>query len=66
MTEDEAKSVLKKHGWTPRFRQVHSKQGTYFLYAYRRRQGKLEERYITTVNKLEELTEADILLKLTK
>jgi hypothetical protein len=61
MTEEDAAQVLRNHGWTPRFREVH---GARRLYAYRRRLGKLKEQYIASAKDLETMTEAEVVAKL--
>jgi hypothetical protein len=63
MTEDEARKVIKYMGWTSLVRR--RRHGTPYLYALRRVQSRLTERYIAPLSKLPELTEADIIEKLT-
>jgi hypothetical protein len=65
MTEDEAKQVLKRMGWTALIR-TRRQRGTRYLYALRKIRGKLIECYIAPLSKLPELTEADIVAKLTR
>jgi hypothetical protein len=64
MTEDEARQVLRKHGWIWHLRK---KSNRLYIYANRRRPktNKFQERYIAPLSKLGELTEQDIIRKLT-
>lgn len=64
MTEEEAKAILKAHGWTWHIRM--RRRGTPYLYAKRRIQDKIHERYIGPLSRLPALTEADLLAKLTR
>jgi hypothetical protein len=66
LNETEARATLKANGWIPRVRNV---RGTvkHYLYAYRRNKalgGKVEERYVCRVVDLAQMSEADILNKL--
>ncbi len=66
MREDEVRALLRAHGWNWR---VHRHYHQDYVYARRRKKPlrtKFEERYIAPVARLSELTEADILAKLTK
>jgi hypothetical protein len=65
MTEAEARRVLKSLGWTWRIRIRNRK--TPYIYAERwGKEQKPEEKYIAPLSKLPELTEADIIAKLTQ
>lgn len=65
MTEDEARKIMRSHGWTMFTRK--RRRGTLYIYANRRRPKtyKFQERYIAPLSKLPELTEQDIVAKLT-
>jgi hypothetical protein len=66
MTEDEAKAILHQYGWIWHIQ--HRRRGTPYVYAKRRRRqtkNKYEGKYIAPLSKLPELTEADIVAKLT-
>ncbi len=64
MTEEEARSILKTHGWGYLVRKRHS--GLPYIYAVRREQYKVVDRYIGPLSRLPELTEAELISKLTK
>lgn len=66
MTEDEVRALLLAHGWNWK---VHLHYHQVYLYARRRKKPlrtKFEERYIAPVSRLPEMTEADIVAKLTR
>ena len=61
VTEDQAKQVIHAHGWTPHIKPI--ARGRY-LYAARKRAGKVIEKYIAPLSKLEHMTESEIVAKL--
>jgi hypothetical protein len=64
MTEEEAKAILKARGWTWHIRT--RRRGTPYIYAARRIRDKMYERYIGPLSQLPQMTEADIVAKLTR
>jgi hypothetical protein len=64
MTEEEARAILKAHGWTWHIRK--RRKGTPYLYAARKETHKVIERYIAPLSRLEQLTEAELIRKLTR
>lgn len=64
MTEEEAKAILKARGWTWHIRT--RRRGTPYIYAIRRIQDKIHERYIGPLSRLSDFTEQDIVAKLTR
>jgi hypothetical protein len=63
MTEEEARAILKAHGWTWHIRK--RRKGTSYVYAARKKKQKFIERYIVPLSRLEQLTEAELIGKLT-
>lgn len=61
MTEEEASRIIHMHGWTPRTRRLRKQS---YLYAYKKKQGKLEERYIAPITELPNMTEGEIVDKI--
>jgi hypothetical protein len=64
MTEEEAKAILKARGWTWHIRT--RRRGTPYLYAARRTQDKMYERYIGPLSRLPNLSEQELIAKLTR
>jgi hypothetical protein len=64
MTEEEARTLLRARGWTWRVR-IRT-NGLPYLYAIRREKRKMVERYIGPLSQLPQMTEADIVAKLTR
>jgi hypothetical protein len=64
MTDEEARDMLKAYGWTWHLRR--RRRGTPYLYAARKRKGHVEERYIGPLSQLSQMTQADIVAKLTR
>ena len=64
MTEAEARAIMKAHGWTYRERPRRG-LGTKYVYGLRKQNRKLLERYICPLSKLGNLTEQELLTKLT-
>jgi hypothetical protein len=62
VTEEEAKAILKARGWTWHIRT--RRRGTPYIYAAKRLQDKIHERYIAPLSRLPQMTEADIVDKL--
>jgi hypothetical protein len=66
MTEEAARRLFKQYGWTWRTR-PRRRYGTRYLYAERwGKQQKKVERYIAPLSRLPQLTETDLVAKLTK
>ncbi len=64
MTEEEARQLFKQYGWTWRLRSRH--HGTLYIYAARwGEQQKKVERYIAPLSRLPEVTERELVTKLT-
>jgi hypothetical protein len=63
MTEAEARTIMKAHGWTYRERPRRS-LGKKYIYGLRKQGHKLMERYICPLSKLGNLTEQELLTKL--
>jgi hypothetical protein len=63
MTEAEARTIMKAHGWGYRDRKRRN-LGTKYIYAQRRQGSKRIERYICPFSKLGDLTELELLRKL--
>ena len=67
MLESEVRIILRAHGWRWR---VHTPYHQTYVYARRRKKGaprsKFEERYIAPLSRLPELTEAELVRKLTE
>lgn len=65
MTEEEARKIMQLYGWVWHKRK--RRNGILYIYAIRRRPKtkKFQERYIAPLSKLPELTEQDIVVKLT-
>ncbi len=61
LTEDEAKQVIRAYGWTPHVKPI--ARGRY-LYAARKQAGKVKDKYIAPIEKLERMTESEIVAKL--
>ena len=68
MRESEAKAILKARGWTWHIRL--RRHGIPYLYAKRRKKGAprgtFEEHYIGPLSQLPQMTEAEIVAKLTR
>jgi hypothetical protein len=65
MTEEEAKLLFKQYGWGWRVRL--RRYGTPYLYAERwSKEQKKIERYLCPLSRLPELTEAELVRKLTR
>jgi hypothetical protein len=64
MTEEEARAILKARGWTWHIRT--RRHGTPYLYAKRRIQDKIHERYIGPLSRLPQLSEQELITKLTR
>lgn len=62
MTEDEARAIMKAHGWSYKERKPRRKAK--YIYAKRKKRGELLERYICPLSKLGELTEKELVAKL--
>jgi hypothetical protein len=65
VTEAEAHTIMKTHGWTF-IKRTRRTLGTKYLYAQRRQGYKLAERYICPFSKLGNLTEQELVAKLTQ
>jgi ribosomal protein L34 len=67
MLESEVRAILRAHGWRWR---VHTHYHQTYVYARRRKKGaprsKFEERYLCPLSRLPELTEAELMRKLTR
>jgi dihydrodipicolinate synthase/N-acetylneuraminate lyase len=63
MTEDEAREIMKSLGWTWHIRTRN--RITPYIYAMRREGKKVKDRYVAPLSKLPELTETDLVAKLT-
>lgn len=64
MNLEQIKTLISSQGWTPMVRTM--KRGTLYLYAARKREGKTRWRYIGTVSKLDQITEEQVIEKLSK
>lgn len=64
MTEEEARTIIKAHRWIYQERSPYERSPKY-LYARRRQGPKMIERYICPLSRLGELTEAELVAKLT-
>jgi hypothetical protein len=65
MTEGEARAIMKAHGWTFIQRSRRS-FGTKYIYAQRWQKEGTAERYICPFSRLSNLTEDELIAKLTK
>ena len=63
MTEEEARTIMKAHGWTYHI-QHRRRVRTKYLFGQRRQKAKKIECYICPLSKLGELTEQELLAKL--
>ncbi len=63
VTEQEARAIMKNHGWSYKERTPH-KSGIKYLYAKKWHEGTTIERYICPLSRLGELTEAKLVEKL--
>jgi hypothetical protein len=63
MTEEEARSLMRKQGWTYQER-IRHKSHIKYVYAKRWREGTTTERYICRLSRLGDLTEQELLAKL--
>src|SRR5437588_1569606 len=63
VTEQEARAIMKNHGWSYKERTPH-KSGIKYLYAKKWHEGTTIERYICPLSRLAELTEAKLVEKL--
>ncbi len=64
MTEEEARAILKAYGWGYLVRK--RRGGLPYIYAVRKRGRKVIDRYIGPLSRLEELSEAELIAKLTR
>lgn len=64
MTEEEVRAIMKTYRWSYKERTPY-KQSPKYIYAKRRQGSQLLERYICPLSKLGELTEAELIAKLT-
>lgn len=64
MTEEEARSIMKAYGWGWLVRR--RRHSICYIYAIRREQHKVKDRYIGPLSRLSELTEAELISKLTR
>jgi hypothetical protein len=62
MTEEEARSIIKAHHWTFKIRT--RRRGTPYIYVARKQAGKIIERYICPLSKLDLLTKEQLTSKL--
>jgi len=62
MTKEEARAIMKAHRWT--YQERSPRQHELYIYARRKQRGKIVERYICPLSRLEELTEAELIAKL--
>jgi hypothetical protein len=62
VNEEEARAVMKAHGWT--YAERRPKGVAKYVYAQRKRKGKLTDLYICPYSRLVGLTEADLVAKL--
>ena len=62
MTEEEVRTIMKAHGWT--YKERSPKGVAKYIYAVRKRRGKLLDHYICPLSKLGDLTEQELLAKL--
>lgn len=65
MTEEEVRAIMKAHRWSYKERTPY-KQSPKYIYAKRRQGSQLLERYICPLSRLGELTEAELITKLTQ
>jgi hypothetical protein len=65
MTEVEARTVMKAHGWSYKERAIYEHSPKY-IYAKQRQGLKVIEQYICPLSRLGELTEAELVTKLTQ
>jgi len=56
MTEEEARAIMKIHGWNYKERK-RRRLGTKYVYAQRRQGSEMKERYICPLSRLSNLTE---------
>ncbi len=63
MTSEEAKAILKAHGWGWHVRT--RKNGLPYVYAMRREKHRITERYLVPLSRLPDMTEAELMRKLT-
>jgi len=63
MTEAEARTILKTHGWGYYVRVRHKSRRRY-IYARRKERGIIVERYVCPLTQLGTLTEQELLVKL--
>ncbi len=64
MTEEEARGILKAHGWGYLVRK--RKGGLPYIYAVRREKQTIKDRYIGPLSRLEQLTPEELLEKLSR
>jgi len=64
VTEEEARAIIKAHGWIYKERTPYERSPKY-IYARRRRGLRMVEQYICPLARLGELTESDLVAKLT-
>ncbi len=64
MTEEEARAIMYSHGWS--YKERKPRQKAKYLYARRRQGTKTVERYICPLSRLDRLTEAELVAKLTQ
>jgi hypothetical protein len=62
MTEEEARSIMKRHGWTYLTRSP--KGVAKYVYALRKQRGKLLDCYVCPLSRLSNLTEPELIAKL--
>lgn len=63
MTEEEARAILKAHGWGYLMRK---RKGLPYIYAVRREKHIVKEHYIGPLSRLPDMTEAEMVAKLAK
>jgi hypothetical protein len=64
MTEEEARTIIHKEGWSYKERKRRG-LGTKYIYVQRRQGTEMKERYICPLSQLNQLTEEQLLAKLT-
>ena len=62
MTEDEARAIMKAHGWS--YKERKPRQKAKYIYAKRKQRGELLERYVCPLSKLGGLSEKELIAKL--